>query len=189
MSFKHKSTVIYKVHPEPGGGERSGHVSVRTDRHAKGGWWTVSNKAIVQALVDGSYLNSWMIADDVVIEGDDDGVLFITYYKRGREEPLYQLEYERHHHIDEPSKSFFGSEPSKPNPTSDSSTLQTVGWIAFGVTVVGLAGWWLYSTSKANTAATQAQNVLLPAQPAQTPQTQDQVPPFIPSDVSQPIGV
>ena len=161
MSFKNKSTVIYRVYPEAevyssiGSTGRTGHVSVRTDRKNKSGQWSVSNRALVIALVDGSYLNSWMVADDVDIEGDDDGVLFITYYKRGREEKLYELEYERHHDIEEKPKGLFG-EPeamSRPNPLSSLSTPEKVGIAAAGVTALGFIGYLIWKSQQSAAAS------------------------------------
>lgn len=113
------------------------------------------------ALVEGGYLNSWMVADDLDIEGDDDGVIFVTFHKRGREEPLYQLEYERHHDIAEKPKGLFG-EPgakapmSRSNPLSFSSlsTGEKVGIAAAGAAVLGLAGYFIWrSQQSASTAA------------------------------------
>ena len=166
MSFANKATVVYKVHPEPDSDGRSGHLSVRTDRKNKSGQWSVSNRALVMALVEGSYLNSWMVADDLDIEGDDDGVLFVSYYTgRGRTQvmPLYQLEYERHHDIEEKPKGLFG-EPgaqapmSRSNPFSFSSlsTGEKVGIAAAGAAVLGVIGYAIWKSQQSAASASNA---------------------------------
>lgn len=188
---------------------RAGSVSVRTDRQNKAGW-DVSNAALKRALVSGSYLEPRARLD---IDGEDDGVLFVDDAKDGY--PLLQLEFEKVH--EEPAKGFFGEpaaegkspegrgrksqsrarsgalESSKENPTEGSknalglSTGATVALVAAGTIVVGGIGYWLYQRSQA---AAQAQ---APAQPATTPAqlpitgTTDQIPPFVPTDVSTPI--
>jgi hypothetical protein len=80
---------------------------------------------------------------------------------------------------------------ARSNPLSNLSTGETVALVAAGVVVIGGIGYWLYSKSQAAQAS--------PVQPVQTQSTQpaqllppvpgtiDQVPPFVPSDVSQPI--
>jgi len=169
VSFDNKATVIYKVHPEFGSDGRAGHVSVRTDRHTKSGQWTFSNRDLVMALVDGSYLNSWMVADDLDIEGDDDGVIFVTFHKRGREEPLYQLEYERHHDIAEKPKGLFG-EPgakapmSRSNPFSFSSlsTGEKIGVAAAGAAVLGVIGYAIWKSQQSASTAAQLPVVTTP---------------------------
>lgn len=201
MSFNNKATVIYKVwtldvwgNAEDGfdvnDRREAGVISVKTDRHNKSGSWDISNKAIVRALVEGNYLRSGHINDitrEIDIDGEDDGVLNVD--DNGTGEPLFQLEYERHHDIEEPSKGLFGepvARESKENPLSSLSTGETVALVAAGVVVVGGLGYWLYSRSQSAQSAQVSQ-----AQPAQLPPipgTVDQVPPFVPSDVSQPIN-
>jgi hypothetical protein len=160
MSFKHKSTVIYQVWGldvwgnEEDGWQvndrwRMGAVSVRTDRQSKSGTWSPSNRVIVTALGRGDYLDPEepSLLD---IDGDDDGILFVDDATTGK--PVLQLEYERHHHINEPSKGLFGSETQE-NPTGTGlSTLQIAGLAAVGIAVVGGIGYWLYQQSQSATA-------------------------------------
>lgn len=192
MSFKHKSTVIYAVWTLDVWGDeeewtvndrrRAGSISVHTDRQNKAGQWDVSNSALTRALVKGSYLRSGTRSRELDIDGEDDGIIFVGDAQTG--EPVFQLEYERHHHIDEPSKGLFGE--SKPNPLSSLSTGETVALVAAGVVVVGGLGYWLYSRSQPATQAAASANQL-PVVQTPMPGTTDQVPPFVPSDVSQPI--
>jgi hypothetical protein len=128
------------------------------------------------ALVEGSYLNSWIVADDLDIEGDDDGVIFITFYKRGREEPLYQLEYERHHDIAEKPKGLFGEpgaqDMSRSNPLSFSSlsTGEKVGIAAAGAAVLGVVGYLIWKSQSAASTAASLPVVTTPM-PGTTPPT------------------
>jgi hypothetical protein len=191
---------------------RAGSVSVRTDRQNKAGW-DVSNAALKRALVSGSYLEPRARLD---IDGEDDGVLFVDDAKDGYPllqlefekvheepakgffgEPAAEGESPERRSRKSQSKARSGAlENSKENPTEGSknalglSTGATVALVAAGTIVVGGIGYWLYQRSQ-NAAQTQAGT--LPAQPAATPAlppitgTTDQIPPFVPTDVSTPI--
>ncbi len=190
MSFTNKCTVIYSVWTldtpfaqvlaDTGWGDadewivndrrRAGSVSVRTDRQNKSGNWDISNKALTRSLTEGHYLDAWVTTKDIDIDGEDDGVLFVDDAESGM--PTLQLEYERHHDIEQPSKGLFGeptheelggeemretaeTETTQENPTglagffSQLSTAQTVGLVAVGVAVVGGLAYWLYQQSAA----------------------------------------
>lgn len=195
MPFENKSTITYRVYPTRGFSNPY-LVSARTDRKTKSGW-TVSNAALKRALVEGEYLDE-NEAKHAEIEGKEDGVLFVKDSRDGY--LLLELEYKKAHEEPE-SKGFFGEprakgvrEASEENPVEGSknvlglSTGATVALAAAGVVVVGGIGWWLYQRSQA---AAQAQAGTLPASttPAQLPitGTTDQIPPFVPTDVSTPI--
>jgi hypothetical protein len=190
MSFQHKSTVIYAVWSLDVWGDeeewtvndrrRAGSISVHTDRQNKSGSWDVSNAALTRALVKGSYLRSGTRSRELDIDGEDDGIIFVGDAMTG--EPVFQLEYERHHHIDEPSKGLFSE--SKENPISSLSTGETAALVAAGVVLFGGIGYWLYSRSQAASQA--ALPVVQTPVPGLTAQQQadaaDQVPPFVPGD-------
>jgi len=178
VSFKNKSTVIYRVRIADGG-KSIGAVSVRTDRKNKSGRWTVSNRAIADALADGDYISD---TKDVGIEGDDDGVLFV--YSRYDDE--LQLEYVKHHDIAE-TKGFFGEpEISKENPVSSLSTGQWIAIAVGGALVLGGAGYLLYTKYGPQTQPALAPTLPTTTSPPALPPisgTTDQVPPFVPGIV------
>lgn len=189
MSFKQKSTVIYAVRSSPPRRDERdlGHVSVRTDRKKKSGEWAITSAAVKRALSNGGFLSGHH--GDVFVDGNDDGVMFV--HDERTDQPLLQLEYERHHHIDEKPKGLFGSE-SRPNPLGGMSTAQIVGWSAVGVTVVGLVGWYLYSKAQASAAAAQVAayqqqgiqaNAANQALSTYQSGSVDQQPPFVPGFV------
>jgi hypothetical protein len=192
MGFENKATVIYSVWTLDVWGDdgdwtvndrrRAGSISVRTDRQNKAGQWSVSNGAIVRALVNGSYLDNWVKPKDVIVDGEDDGVLFIDDAETGQ--PTLQLEYERHHDVEEKPKGLFsepGARESQENPVSSSglsslSTAQTVGLVAVGVAVVGGISYWLYSKNQAAQAAQAAQSAQIGAATLPVLQTSTQTP-------------
>lgn len=211
MSFSYKSTVIYRVFVLDVWGDdgdwtvndrrEAGSVSVRTDRQNKAGQWDISNKALTRALIDGHYLAdpgmgyanysfslSWTRrASKLSIDGEDDGVLFVDDARDGY--PLLQLEYDRHHDVEEKPKGLFG-EPSRENPVSDSSDSisgTTIALVAGGVVAFGLVGYLIYKNNQSSqVAANQLPVVQTPISPGPTPQEQsdatDQIPPFVPGD-------
>jgi hypothetical protein len=171
MSFTNKCTVIYSVWTLDVWGDedewtvndrsRAGSVSVRTDRQNKSGSWDISNRSLIRALIEGHYLEPGLSTREVEIDGEDDGVLFVDSAMNGF--PVLQLEYERHHDVEEKSKGLFGeptreevgTDETQENPTglagffSQLSTAQTVGLVAVGVAVVGGLAYWLYQQNVA----------------------------------------
>lgn len=65
------------------------------------------------------------------------------------------------------------------NPLSSLSDGETIGLVAAGVTAVGVIGYFIWKSQSAPTLSTTTTT--------STQSTTDQVPPFVPSDVSQPI--
>jgi hypothetical protein len=206
MSFANRATVIYAVWNLDVLGDdgdwtvndrrRAGSISVRTDRQNKAGQWDVSNKAMTRALKEGHYLASSGMgyasydANKLSIDGEDDGVIFIDDQRDGY--PLLQLEYERHHDIEEKPKGLF-DEPkvsakamSKSNPLSSLSTGEKVGIAAAGVAVVGLVGYFIWKSQQTSPAALAAAGTA-PATMTPLPGAVDQVPPFVPG-FQQPTG-
>jgi hypothetical protein len=180
MSFKNKASVLYRVFRLDVLGDdgewtvndrrEAGSVSVKTDRQNKSGSWDVSNAALTRALVNGSYLTPRTRSSDLDIDGEDDGVLFIDDAESGY--PVLQLEYERHHDIEEKPKGLFGSEPraSKENPTGGLSTGETVALVAAGAAVVGTIGYFIWKSTQtaSQTAAAQLPVVTAPVSNAQS---------------------
>ena len=125
-----------------------GILSVRTDKQTKSGQWYVSNRKLIRTLADRGFLNEWASNYDIEIDGEDDGVLVISDFDGNQ---ILQLEYERHHDIEEKPKGLFG-EPgaamSKSNPLSSLSTGEKVGIAAAGVAVVGLVGYFIWKSQQ-----------------------------------------
>jgi hypothetical protein len=217
MGFKSKSTVIYKVWSLDTVGSdcdgwtvnnrrQVGVVSVRTDRQSKSGEWHTSNAAITRGLVEDDYLQSWVTAKNLSIEGEDDGVLFIEDSDTG--EPVLQLEYLRHHDAPEQKSPGLFGEPAgtgersadyaQKNPDSGNGfwTPTTMILAGLGVITLGAIGYGAWKNySQQQQALSQNQNPALPpasgnapasyppSNGSQTPQEiadqQDQVPPFV----------
>lgn len=171
MSFANKCTVVYRVWSlDVWSGEEEwtvndrrevGVVSVRTDRQNKSGQWDVSNRALVKALNEGHFLRAH--SNDVLIDGEDDGILNVDEIPEIGARPLLQLEYERHHDVPEKSSGIF-NEPgaksaketnmSRSNPLSSLSTGEKVGIAAAGVAALGFVGYLIWkSQQSASTAA------------------------------------
>jgi hypothetical protein len=209
MGFKNKSTVIYQVWSLDTYGSdcdgwtvndrrRAGVVGVRTDRQSKSGEWHASNVAITRGLVDDSYLQPRVTSKDLSIEGEDDGVLFVEASDTG--EPLFQLEYLRHHSDANSniSKGIFGEprvgEPSgdyaQKNPDSSIWTPTTMILAGLAVVTLGAIGYGAWKNYSQQQQALNQNPALPPSTPGISPSAtgptpqeiadqQDQVPPFV----------
>jgi len=174
MSFKNKSTVSYQVWSLDVWGDEGdwtvndrsniGAISVRTDRKNKDGSWSVSNKALTKALVEGHYLKAGARSRDLDIDGEDDGVLNLDDSRDGY--PVLQLEYASDHPVESGGLFSEGTvkltkrkpEMTKENPAGMSNA-EMIGLGVLGLAIVGGIGYWLYTRSQAaQTAAAGASN-------------------------------
>ena len=162
MSFKNKSTVSYQVWSLDVWGDEGdwtvndrsniGAVSVRTDQKNKDGSWSVSNKALTKALVEGHYLKAGARSRDLDIDGEDDGVLNLDDSRDGY--PVLQLEYASDHPVESGGLFSEGmAKEGKPEMTKENpagmSNAEMIGLGVLGLVVVGGIGYWLYTRSQA----------------------------------------